>query len=229
MFCFPYAGGGAAVYDTWPSALPAGVEVACTQLPGRENRFLEPPFIRIEPLVRALMAALVSSMDRPFAFFGHSMGALIAFELARELRRQNRVSPLRLYVSAHRAPQPPKPTRALHRLPDAEFWAEMRRLDGTPHEILQDPELRQLLLPALRADFALCETHSYVSERPLDCPIVAFGGLDDRNVCRDELEAWREQSLAPLALYMMSGNHFFIHTARTMLLQTLAQNLAQLL
>lgn len=225
IFCFPYAGGSSSIYQHWPSTLPPDLEIYSVQLPGREGRYFEPPFTRLEPLIHALADAAGPYLDRPFVCFGHSMGALIGFELARELRRRSLPTPERLYVSAFRAPHTPSPHSPLHVLPDAEFLAELARLDGAPEEIWQDVELRQLMLPVLRADFALCESYSYVEEPPLDCSIVVFGGLDDREVGRDALRAWEKHTNASCRLAMVPGNHFFIHSSRSALLQTLAQDL----
>jgi medium-chain acyl-[acyl-carrier-protein] hydrolase len=153
----------------------------------------------------------------PFAFFGHSMGALISFELARQLRRQHAPGPIALFVSAHRAPQRPAPNPPVHSLPQDEFVEELRRLNGTPEAVFQDAELMQLLLPTLRADFAVCETYTYMPEEPLECPILAFGGLQDHEVSRDDLAAWRAQTHRTFKLRMVPGDHFFLHSARASL------------
>ena len=225
LFCFPYAGGGASIYRTWSAGLPRDIEVCAIQLPGRENRLSDPPFIRLTLLVRTLAQVLGPYLDIPFAFFGHSMGALLSFELARHLRRQKRSGPVHLFVSGHRAPQLPDPDPPIHRLPDPMFVAELRRLNGTPEEVLQNAELRQLVLPVLRADFAICETYDYSSEEPLDCPIFAFGGTQDDEVSRDELGAWREQTSSSFRLRMFPGDHFFLHSAQALLMQDIAEEL----
>ncbi len=161
LFCFPYVGGGALIFRTWPNSLPATAEVCPVELPGRGTRLKETPFTRLLPLVQALAQALLPHLDKPFAFFGHSMGALISFELTRQLRRLYGLVPLHLFVSAHRAPQLPDPDPPIHTLPEAEFMEELRCLNGTPKEVLEQPELMELMLPILRADFALCETYIY--------------------------------------------------------------------
>ncbi|RIK37850.1 MAG: putative thioesterase [Chloroflexi bacterium] len=227
LFCFPYAGGGVSIFRTWAEDLPAGIQLCPIQLPGREDRLAEKPYDRLQALIPALADHLHPYLnDFPFAFFGHSMGALVSFELARELRRRNSMGPLRLYVSGYRAPQLPDPDPAIHDLPDGEFLSELRRLEGTPDEVLENEELTRLLLPALRADFAVCETYTHIYQRPLSCPIMAFGGIEDREIRREELEAWREQTEDTFHLRMLPGNHFFIHSAREQLLEMLAVDLS---
>lgn len=225
LFCFPYAGGGAAVFHTWPRSLPSQVDVCPVQLPGREARLSEPPFTHITPLLQALASAVQPYLDMPFAFFGHSLGALISFELARWLRRQNQPGPLHLLVSGLRAPQAPNPEPPIYLLPDAEFIQKLRRLNGLPQAVLDDAELMQLMLPLLRADMTVYETYVYTAEAPLDCPISAFGGLQDRVATRDNMAAWRDQTSRAFTLRMLPGDHFFLHSAQALLLQALSHDL----
>lgn len=187
----------------------------------------EKPFTQMLPLVQAIASSLLPYLDKPFAFFGHSMGGLVGFELARLLHRDYGCSPVHLFVSGRRAPQVPDPDPPIHTLPDSEFLAELRRLNGTPEAVLQNDELMQLLLPILRADFAVLETYDYTLQPLLNCPITAFGGLQDPEVCCEELEAWREQTRAAFSLHMFPGDHFFLHTAQSLLLQSLSQTLTQ--
>lgn len=227
LFCFPYAGGGAAIFRTWPDYLPPNIEVCPIQLPGRESRLRELPFTRIDLLVQALVPVLHPYLNIPFAFFGHSMGALVSFELTRQLCMRSDRSPVHLLVSGHRAPQIPDLDLPLHQLPEFAFVKELRRLNGTPESVLQNPELMQLVLPILRADFALCETYVCSKER-IDCPITAFGGLQDSKVSYDALAAWREQTNSSFTLRMFPGDHFFLQSARLPLLQAVYQDLMQL-
>ena len=228
LFCFPYACAGASVFYSWPSELTTDVELCAVQLPGREDKLLEPPFVRLEPLTEALADALQPHLDKPFAFFGHSMGALIAFEFARQLRRQKRAGPAHLFVAGHRAPHLPDRRPPIHHLPDELLIEELRRLKGTPEEILEHAELSRLLFPLVRADFALCETYSYLPEPPLDCPIAAIGGIEDAEVAGNELAAWREHTRGAFHLQMLPGDHFFLHNARPLLLDILSRALVQL-
>jgi medium-chain acyl-[acyl-carrier-protein] hydrolase len=225
LFCFPHAGTGASIFRTWPEGLPADVEVCPVQFPGRGTRLREPPFTQLAPLVQALAQALVPMLDKPFAFFGHSLGALVAFELARQLRRQSDVQPVRLFVSADLAPQFPHQDRPIHALPEEEFLVELRRLNGIPGKVWEERELMQIMLPVLRADLAVFETYVYSTEPPLNCPISAFGGLQDHRVSRGHLEAWRDQTRDSFSLRMFPGDHFFWHNTQPLLLQVLSQEL----
>jgi medium-chain acyl-[acyl-carrier-protein] hydrolase len=165
-------------------------------------------------------------LDVPFALFGHSLGALVSFELARQLRKLGLPDLVHLFVSGHRAPQIPRPGPLTHQWPDAEFVAELRRLNGTPEEVLQHAELMALLLPVLRADFAIIETYSGSDEEALDCPISAFGGLQDSEASYDEVAAWREQTRGLFKVRMLPGDHFFLHSARAQILRAISQDLS---
>jgi medium-chain acyl-[acyl-carrier-protein] hydrolase len=225
LFCFPYAGSGASVFRTWPRGLPTDVEVCPVQLPGRGTRLMERPFSRLAPLVQALAQALFPLLDKPFAFFGHSLGALVGFEVARELRRQYDVYPVRLFVSSGHAPQIPRRGLPIHALPEREFLEELHSLNGTPIELLAHRELMEIMLPILRADFALYEDYVYVPDFPLNCPIMAFGGLEDRKVSHRDLEAWRDQTRVAFSLRMFPGDHFFLNATASPLLQVLSREL----
>lgn len=224
LFCFPYAGGGASIYRTWSENLPEEIEVCPVQLPSREQRMKEQPFTRLSELVPALIEALRPYMDLPFAFFGHSMGALISFELARTSYMQG-FGPTRLLISACAAPQLPTQEPPAYSLPDGQFIKRLRHLDGTPDEVLSNPELMELKLPLLRADFALFETYTYTPQEPLPCPIIAYGGSQDRKISYQDLEAWQEQTINYFAVRMFSGNHFYLHHVREALLQTIIRDL----
>lgn len=212
-------------FRSWSNSLPPTVEVCPVELPGRGARLKVPPFTRLSPLVQAIAHAILPHLDKPFAFFGHSMGALISFELTRLLRRDYSRSPVHLFVSASRAPQVPDPDPPIHALPEPEFLEELRHLNGTPKEVLENTELMQLLLPVLRADFAVIETYVYDPEPAQDFPITAFGGLQDNEVSCDALKAWREQTSASFSLQMLPGNHFFIQSAQPLLLRLLSREL----
>ena len=225
LFCFPYAGGSASMFRIWSNALPADVEACPIQLPGRSTRLMERPFTDLSSLIQVLAQALSSLLDKPFAIFGHSLGALMGFELARQLRRQYGVSPARLFISAGCAPQIPRRGSPIHTLPAKEFLAEVRRLNGIPKEVLEHDELMEIVIPLLRADFALYEAYVYSAEPPLNCPISAFGGLQDRKVTHRDLEAWRDQTTGAFSLRMLPGDHFFLNTTQPLLLQMLSQEL----
>jgi medium-chain acyl-[acyl-carrier-protein] hydrolase len=225
LFCFPYAGSGASIYQAWPNNLPPEIEVCSVQLPGRENRLKEPAFSQISNLIQTLASVLRSQMNIPFAFFGHSMGSLLSFELARQLRRQNAPSPVHLFAASRRGPQIPAKTGPTYLLPEDEFIEKMRFVDGTSEAILQSPKWINYLLPILRADLLMCETYNYTDEEPLNCPISAFGSYSDQVVSQEEVTGWNVQTNNLFKLQMFSGNHFFLHNARTDLLQAIAQDL----
>lgn len=229
LFCFPYAGGGASIYRTWSGVLPPEIEIYPVQPPGRETRLREKGFTQVPALIEALTPALEPYLNVPFAFFGHSMGALTSFELTRQLQRQGGPMPVHLFLSGHRAPQLPKEGDPIFHLPEPEFVEELRRLNGTPDQVLQNEELMKLMLPILRADFELCDTYDYTQEEPLPVPITAYGGLQDVEVSRDQLSGWREQTSGQFTMRMFPGDHFYLHSARALLMQTLAQDLMQVL
>jgi medium-chain acyl-[acyl-carrier-protein] hydrolase len=229
LFCFPFAGGGASVFRRWAHGVPPALEVCPVQLPGRETRFRDPAFTGMKPLIETLARELVPFLDRPFGFFGHSMGALVGFELARHLRRQTGPQPAVLVIASRRAPQigrldtdePP-----MHTLSDAGFQERVRRFNGTPEAILNNAELFELLMPMFRADFTVVETYAYAEEPPLAIPITAFGGVEDRGVSREQLEAWQQQTAAAFRLRMMPGGHFFFQAEEALFLHALSEELA---
>ena len=230
LFCFPYAGGGGSLYWTWNRTLPTEVQVCPLQLPGRESRMFEPAFDRLSPLGGALAEVLPPLLDRPFAFFGHSMGALIAFELARELRRRDLPAPAHLFASCARAPQLPRAAEPVHHLPEAAFLEGVsRRYGALPAALLQNAEMLQLFLPTLRADFALLETYSYENEPPLDCPITAVAALEDQTVTREDAAAWAMQTSSRFDLWTYPGNHFYLQNATLGLPRAVAEALAVIL
>jgi medium-chain acyl-[acyl-carrier-protein] hydrolase len=228
LFCFPYSGGGAASFRGWADAMPS-LEVCCVQPPGRETRMREPPLLRLEPLVAELLPALRPLLDRPFAFFGHSLGSFIAFETARALRREGAPLPRHLFTSGCPSPQTHPVTEPIHDLPDADLVNALRRYQGTPEEVLQNDELMRLLLPILRADFSIYESYRLAAEPPLDLPITTLGGLEDDHANREQLEGWRAHTTGAFVLRMFPGGHFFVHSMRTKLLGTVLQDLAPLL
>jgi medium-chain acyl-[acyl-carrier-protein] hydrolase len=230
LFCIPYAGGGASVFRAWAAHFPQEVEVCAIQLPGRENRLRETPFTSMQEIVQALTRAIRSYLrPLPFAFFGHSMGGLIAFELARYLCIHTDFNPAFLFVSGCRAPQLPNPHPLVYNLPPAEFLKRIREFQGTPEAVLQNAELMQLLVPLLQADLTVFETYTYMPGSRLDCPISAFGGLEDSEVSYEELKAWDDQTSQAFHLRMFPGNHFFLQNARLALLHAISQDLMKYL
>ncbi|MED1723434.1 thioesterase II family protein [Brevibacillus parabrevis] len=225
LFCFPFAGGGASIYRGWAQELPAGVGVYPIQLPGRENRLMESAIREMDTLVAAISQAIQPYLDRPFLFFGHSLGTKIAFELARSVRRNWQLAPSRLIVSGARAPHIPEPNPLYH-LPQELFVEELRRFAGTPEAILRSKELMGLFMPLLRADFTLDDTYLFKEEPPLECPISAFCGTHDREASEEEMAAWAQHTAGDFAMSIIEGEHFFLTTNREELLRQLSPILA---
>jgi medium-chain acyl-[acyl-carrier-protein] hydrolase len=205
--------------------LPAEVEVAALRLPGRENRLRETPLPDMDSLIEAIVAGTSGFFDRPYAVLGHSMGALVGFELVRRLRASKVDQPVLLIASGHRGPHLPYPDPPIRDLPRDEFIEQLRRYNGTPNAALQSPELMDLMLPTLRADFSVCETYAYVDGPPLACPISAYGGLEDPDVGRSDLEAWKRHTSGAHVVRMFPGDHFFIQSGRDQVLRMVAHDL----
>jgi medium-chain acyl-[acyl-carrier-protein] hydrolase len=215
LFCFPYAGVGASAYRLWATGLPPALEVCAVQLPGRESRFREPPLDRIDTAVAALLPVLRENSDLPFAFFGHSMGAVVATELTLALAAAGAPLPQHLFVSARRPPEVADPDTPLARLPDAAFLAEIqRRYGGIPAEVMEDTEMMALLLPSLRADISALENHAPTRPTRIPVPLSVFGGTHDQRVPQVHLEAWRVTAAAGFRLRMFPGDHFYINPCR---------------
>lgn len=228
LFCFPYAGGDAvAIFRKWPQLLPSAVEVCPVQIPGRGIRLSEPPLTSLVAIVEAITEAIRTHLDKPFAFFGHSMGAMIGFELSRKLRRGHGVEPRILFVSGRAAPHVPDPDPPTYNLPEPEFLEELRRINGTPKEALEHPELMKLMLPILQADFQVCQTHAYVSEPPLSCPITVLGGVQD-DTTREELEAWKQHTASRCSVHVLPGDHFFIRTEHYTVMRIVASQVDEI-
>lgn len=225
LFCFPYAGGGASVFRGWAADLPPGIELCAVQLPGREGRLREAPFRRMDDLLPELEAGLAHRFDLPFAFFGHSLGAAIAYALADRLAGSGK--PLRhLTVSARPAPDRPHAEPRMYDLPEPELVAALRRLGGTPEEVLAHPELMALLLPLLRADFEISQTYR-IERRPLDVPILAIGGASDPLVPESAIAEWSGWTRSRFRHVTFAGGHLYLQEQRRQLLATLVRELAR--
>lgn len=227
LFCLPFAGGGASLFRLWGRTLSPAVEVCPIQLPGREDRVSEPPYTSLQEAVENLAFQIRPYLQKPFALFGHSMGAIVAFELARCLRRHKDPLPQVLFLSAHRAPHLPLKRRKLHQLPEPEFIRELRRLGGTPAAVFDHQDLLDFILPTLRADFTICDTYHFTPEPPLDCLLIPCAGLDDLEAPSAEVAAWQMHTTQPCSLHEFAGNHFFLQSHRDLLLQTIATTLAR--
>ncbi len=230
LFCFPYAGSGTSVFHPWARLLRPEIELCPIRLPGREGRLKEAPYEQIQLLVETLAGAVLPSLEKPFAFFGHSMGAIIAFELTRQLRRQQVPMPVYLFASGHDAPHLVSHPSPLYNLPDDEFANRVRdRYKGIPTAIWANSDLMALFLPTLRADFTLIETYVYSDEPKLDIPMMVLGGCQDGETSQAGLDGWRKQTQSVFKLKMFAGDHFFLQSERHALLETINQELSRFL
>jgi medium-chain acyl-[acyl-carrier-protein] hydrolase len=211
LFLFPFAGGNANAFLPWQDLLGPRLELRVAQLPGRGVRLFDPPVADLDELIARLTRTVTELADRPFLFFGHSLGALLAFEVSRQLRRAGRPEPAALWVSGAESPRTRLPPRQLHDLEEAELIEALRDYSGTASEMLADRELMQLVLPGVRADFALSERYVYRSEAPLDLPISVLLGESDPFVDDGRAAGWAEESSLPVREYRYSGDHFFLN------------------
>jgi medium-chain acyl-[acyl-carrier-protein] hydrolase len=225
LFCFPYAGGTAAVFRNWPRYLPPEIEVCAIQYPGRGSRFDEALGEDIVDVMNRCYDELQSFLKKPYAFFGHSMGGLVSFEFARRLQREGKSGPLQMFVSGCTAPHVKSVDEVTYNLPEPEFLAELQRLQGTPAEVLENAELMQLMMPIVRADFKATQTYQYAPGPPLECSIRAFGGLKDEMVPQEKVEAWSEHTRGSFRAQMLPGDHFFLNSSQSLLTSIVAQEL----
>lgn len=227
FFLFPYAGGGSRVFHGWSQEFPRDVDIRALQLPGRDLRHREPGIQSMVAMADAVVTASQSLISEvPCVFFGYSLGGLIAFETARLLRARALPQPRRLIVAASIAPHRPQARSPLvHRMSNDELVEELRRFKGTPEIVLQTPDLLELLLPVIRADFSVLETYRYDNQLPLEIPISAYGGLADEEVSPEALAEWSEHTSAGFQMRFLPGDHFFLKTAQTQLLELLAREL----
>ncbi|MEU1483968.1 alpha/beta fold hydrolase [Streptomyces sp. NPDC005752] len=226
LFCFPYAGGGASTFRGWADLLPDEIDVHAIQPPGREDRLFEDPVDTLEATLDAVVPALLEYSKEPFALFGHSLGAIVCWETARVLREEHDVEPAHMFLSGIRAlPAVHDGRRDLHTLPEAELIEELRRMNGTPEEILRSSEFMRILLPAVRADYAMLSRYSFLPQKPPGAPVTVFGGTSDPAVGMDHLQQWSELVEGDLDAVVLPGDHFFLHESRKPLLEEMANRL----
>lgn len=218
------------MYRAWGQNLPETVDVLGVHLPGREALMGKTLLESIGALAAELQPVIETCIDRPYAFFGHSMGAWIAFELTRSLQRAGKPPPVHFFASGRRAPQILDPRSDLHTLPDDELVQTVMRLfGGIPAAVLAEPELMELLLPVLRADLTAVETYRYAPGPPLPCPISAFGGEEDHQVSLSDLEGWGQQTEHEFDIKQFPGGHFYLNdTSGDALLEVIGSRLEHL-
>jgi medium-chain acyl-[acyl-carrier-protein] hydrolase len=227
LFCFGYAGGNAFTFLSWQAALDPAIEVCAVQLPGRGTRIAEAAMSSMPALLRALAPVIAEHGDLPYAFFGHSVGALIGFELARYLQIHGVTGPMHLFMSGCQAPQHRSPSRQLHTLPDAALIEALRDYNGTPPGVLESQELMALLLPAIRVDFAIAESYRYRPGPLLRIPISVFSGTQDDNKGPGQIDGWKSETTGACEIYTFEGGHFFVTTRRDDVLKQLNAELTE--
>lgn len=215
LFCFPYAGGSAEIYRNWQGSFPPEIGICLVHLPGRGKRIAERAFTRVSSLVKAIADRMEPKIRKPYALYGHSMGALISFELSWELILRYGAKPQHLFVSGRSAPQWPRSRPAIFLLPDDDLLVELKRLNGTPRDVLENPDLMALFLGVLRADFEMVETYQYQRRGRLDCPITVYSGLYDNDIPLEACHAWSDQTASRCIMRMFKGDHFFIRDPKS--------------
>jgi medium-chain acyl-[acyl-carrier-protein] hydrolase len=225
LFCLPYAGSHAAVFNMWRTKLPSEIEAYAVQLPGRGARSKEGLHTNLIKLVEDIVDALQDDFDVPFALFGHSMGAQIAFEMARMLRQRGMRQPLHLFVAGAAAPQWPRLEPVMYNATDSKLIAYLRTMQGTPSEVFDNEEMLQVVLPIIRADFEMLDTYVYNQEPALDLPISAFGGSEDSVVPVESLLAWSDHTTHTFVATLFDGGHFFVRTTQQPVIQALSDQL----
>jgi medium-chain acyl-[acyl-carrier-protein] hydrolase len=226
LFCIPFAGGSASFYDGWLASAPRWLQVCPIELPGRGWLSSEPLPTSLSKLAREISSALYPYTDVPYAIFGHSMGALLAYEVASHLESSGRLQLRRLFVSGSRAPFVPHKEPPVSDLPDAEFWRHIRDMQGTPEEILAQPELTELLLPLLRSDFAICEQYRLQHAYFLQAPVTALSGEQDERAPISDMQMWGRLTSSGFRSLEFSGGHFFLKENESAVINAVCSELA---
>lgn len=227
LFCFPYAGGNARMFREWHEWCEPDVEVIAIELPGRGINSRTPVIDSMSTLIERLLPVIDPLLDKPFALFGHSMGALISFELSRALRATGRKTPLRLFASGMRAPHL-RSGYQIHDLPDKQFVEALRSLNGTPAEVLGDNSLLDMFLPLLRADLRLAETYQFMPEPPLQHPITVFSGINDVTAPPERLNEWQRHTRSSCTVRLLDGDHFFIQQSAHLVAASILKSLGRI-
>lgn len=227
IFCFPFAGGSASAYKKWPDHLADDIDVYAIQLPGREERIREQLYFDLKLCVKEIYQKILPFLDGEFAFFGHSMGAVMAYELASCLQENNQLIPLNLIVSARCAPHIQDPEFKIHDLADNQFLEAIRKYNGTSEVILQNKDLMAMFLPILRADFSMSETYEYSYTLPLRCPVTAICGVEESDLNESHINDWENTTQSDFNMKMFPGGHFFIKDKVEMVLHYLNDRLKE--
>ncbi|MGE5351775.1 MAG: thioesterase II family protein [Acidobacteriota bacterium] len=224
LICFPFEGGSSHFFRDWSKVLGEYVEVAAIELPGRGRRISERLYYKLPGVIHEILPSMLPLLDKPFYFFGHGLGALIAFEMTAVLRKSFLPEPDHLFVSSISSPQVKK--EVTYNLSKDKFLNKLKEMNKIPSEVLKDRDLVDLMYPILKADFSVSETYSYKAGFKIDCPITAFGGLSDINISLDEIQAWAEVTNSSFELNLLPGGHFFIIKSEGMFLKVLQEKLS---
>lgn len=222
LICFPYAGGSPHVFVPWVNELSPSVELVIMQAPGRGNRLFEQSHTNMDSLISELIKEIGPHLSKPYVYFGHSLGSRVAFELMMQTKKHGYALPKHFIASGSRGPDQKCMKETIFNLPYDEFIKKLINLNGTPHEVLKNRELMELLLPSLRADFEIAETYCYKGSEKFDCPISVFGGKED-TITLESLNQWSEFFSQPANIIQMLGGHFFIDSHRELVLRQVNQ------
>jgi len=229
VFCFPYAGGSAALFDGWEAHFPEQVDLFALQAPGRGDRFSEPPIPSLNRKVDEIRREIVPYLNVPHIFVGHSNGALTAFELAKDLQKRGNRYLEHLVISAKRAPHLPTEKKAIHTLPDDEFIEELKTFSAIPDELTENREIMMLLLPMLRADFSLSEDYTVDPKAKLFVDTTLFWGAKDTDIAQDDMQNWSQYIFGDVNLVTFPGDHFFIHSDQQLFIDALNRLISNVL
>lgn len=229
LVCFPCAGAGRSAFAGLNAALGPDIEVVSVELPGHGSRLDEEPLDSLSDIVKHLIPELLAYGNEPWIFFGHSMGCLVAYEVAHQLRSLGATGPLGILAAARAAPNLKDPGRDVHNLSQDNLVEELRRYDGTPPEVVESYELMQLLLPTLRADFKACETYQCPPRPPLEVPMVAYAGIDDPQTNIPTILAWQKHTRADFRFRLFEGGHFFVEASNESFVTALRQDVSVML
>ncbi len=226
LICFPFAGGSSNSFRSWTGILPPVVELWVTELPGHGSRLSEPLAENIGELTAPLSRAIAEKVDKPFAIFGHSMGALLGFEVALHLQNHFQKIAEHIFLSGHGAPGTPRHEPEIHHLPKPQFIAKIKEYNGTPQEVLENEELMELMFPILKADFKICETYQHQDAGQLQAPITAMGGIQDPSITRQDLEQWAQFTSSRFNVRFFPGDHFYLLHQKINLLKAILTDIS---